>query len=1107
MKIVALADIQIRNNTREDEYRSVFSKLYYKLRELKPDRIVIAGDIFHHKSTLSPESVALAPEFFGALSDIAPLDVIPGNHDMGKDVKRLDAVASVVEKNMIHWVLTNPITYYGNENIYDIDDKHCYFMWDFRRKTHTRFEKPEGKIAIGLFHGAPYSMRLDSGEEMPPVIDESIFNNADYMICGDIHKREFWNNQKYVMVGSLICQNFGEEHYKHGFVMIDTDTEQVTEYEIQNDWGYFTITDEHVKIDAEGKAKVTAKIPFKQFSLRTRLYNEYTDTQLGQIKIDIKKKFKKDISITVFVNPKENVKDYSAVDLSNVNVQNGLIDEYCKENKISNVEKLKEINIEMNRRIKDTSDNLYNVKWSPLELRFKNIFAYGDVESVIDFTKLPGITAILGKNGTGKSSMFHAMLFLLFSKTPKISTQAEILNDRKDECWMQLTIKVENNIYRITKEFVKKRKNISSSLSFEKWNDVLKEFDTDDAEANDGKQDDKKDVKQTITKILGNYDDVLLSSFSLQNDFAKILESGESDRRNYLYNFLGVNIFNLLYKVSSKDESTHESVISQFTNVNFDEQIESNEMSINSYNTKITEAKNLKEKYKSSIVDVDNKINVKMSELGAYSEKVKQVSKMTEISNNISENKNIISNNNEMISRNKDTLHMHQLKLQQLQDVDIEFERNKIDSIINNNSIDSEKLDADYQLTEKEREDLDKRNKTSLELKEKINSLSNNITKLDTTIKNYERQSDILSKQSWMRTNEQCKLCQLAKDAFESDALLKTQTELRKRSEALKTKMQGDVEQELDSIIKSNSDKLKDITSKIKKINEENKTLLTSKENLQKIDNQLKELETDIEKTNINILSLQEKNKIYELELSKLQTEHQKLLALNEEVKKANILTAELKDLNQDKELNKGRIEKLDSVITDTTIQIGKLEQSIITLNEDKVKYNNAVEKAILYKTYRSIVNKDGLPFTVLQRFIPLFNRKISEYLTDDIANFNVRFEIVDDKLRVMMQKYGDIWRDIKSAGGMEFVVSSWVIRAVLSEFSILPKSDVFIIDEGFGAFDIDNIGNVEILFEKFKNRFGKIMVISHVPIIADFCDNLMEVVVDDNGYSHIGNV
>ena len=109
MKIVALADIQIRNNTREEEYRSVFSKLYTELRELKPDRIVIAGDIFHHKSTLSPESIALAPEFFQGLSDIAPLDVIPGNHDIGKDVKRLDAVASVVEKNMVHWVLNNPI--------------------------------------------------------------------------------------------------------------------------------------------------------------------------------------------------------------------------------------------------------------------------------------------------------------------------------------------------------------------------------------------------------------------------------------------------------------------------------------------------------------------------------------------------------------------------------------------------------------------------------------------------------------------------------------------------------------------------------------------------------------------------------------------------------------------------------------------------------------------------------------------------------------------------------------------------------------------------------------------------------------------------------------
>ena len=79
-------------------------------------------------------------------------------------------------------------------------------------------------------------------------------------------------------------------------------------------------------------------------------------------------------------------------------------------------------------------------------MRWKNAFAYGEKENVIDFQKLPGITSILGENGTGKSSMFHVMLFLMFAKSPKVSTQGEVINDRKKTAWMQYKFKVENDI-------------------------------------------------------------------------------------------------------------------------------------------------------------------------------------------------------------------------------------------------------------------------------------------------------------------------------------------------------------------------------------------------------------------------------------------------------------------------------------------------------------------------------------------------------------------------------------------------------------------------------------------------------------------------------------
>src|SRR3990167_204695 len=72
--------------------------MYKRIREEKPDVIVHCGDLLHSKTQLSPEAVQLASEFLKTLADIAPLYVIPGNHDLVlKNANRLDAITPIVE--------------------------------------------------------------------------------------------------------------------------------------------------------------------------------------------------------------------------------------------------------------------------------------------------------------------------------------------------------------------------------------------------------------------------------------------------------------------------------------------------------------------------------------------------------------------------------------------------------------------------------------------------------------------------------------------------------------------------------------------------------------------------------------------------------------------------------------------------------------------------------------------------------------------------------------------------------------------------------------------------------------------------------------------------
>jgi len=58
-----------------------------------------------------------------------------------------------------------------------------------------------------------------------------------------------------------------------------------------------------------------------------------------------------------------------------------------------------------------------------------------------------------------------------------------------------------------------------------------------------------------------------------------------------------------------------------------------------------------------------------------------------------------------------------------------------------------------------------------------------------------------------------------------------------------------------------------------------------------------------------------------------------------------------------------------------------------------------------------------------------------------------------------------------------------------------LPKSDMFIIDEGFGALDDSNIEACGRLLESLKKYFKSIIIISHVDSIKDIVDTTLDIV------------
>jgi len=75
-----------------------------------------------------------------------------------------------------------------------------------------------------------------------------------------------------------------------------------------------------------------------------------------------------------------------------------------------------------------------------------------------------------------------------------------------------------------------------------------------------------------------------------------------------------------------------------------------------------------------------------------------------------------------------------------------------------------------------------------------------------------------------------------------------------------------------------------------------------------------------------------------------------------------------------------------------------------------------------------------------------------------------------------------------------EKMISSLAIRVALLNISSLPKPDILIVDEGFGALDENRVTACNLLLTSLKKWFKNILVITHVDGIKDVADNLIEI-------------
>jgi predicted phosphodiesterase len=592
MKVAHIADTHIKNLKYHEDYRACFEQMYDILRQQEVDYIVHCGDIAHTKTQISPEFVEMASDFFMNLGKIAKTFIILGNHDGNlKNTSRQDAITPIIQ------AIDNPdITLLKNSGETELPCGNAVInvLSVFDRDNWIE-PTNSNKINIALYHGAISNCSTDAGWTMEHGEDNiSIFDKFDFAMLGDIHMRQFLDEQKRIYyAGSTIQQNHGETNDK-GF--------SVWTINSKNDWNveHFTLNNPRpfvtVELTPTGKIPNKTVIPAKA---RLRLVSD-NNLALDVMKKAVgvaKHKFNPD-SIS-FLNRAagkrgdvEEIADgLGAVNLRDPEIQQELISEYLKDFQVSSetLSKVYQLNSKYNTQVESKEDISRNINWELVKFEWSNLFNYGEGNSV-DFKNVNGIVGIFGKNFSGKSSIIDAILFTMFNTTSKNERKnVNVVNQNRDWGEGKLTISIGQKVFTIHRKvtkYIKKSKSGESTeakteLDFSVYDEIV-----DDTTSLNGTT--RNETDEIIRRHFGTIDDFLISSMSSQHGALTFINEGSTKRKEIIAKFLDLQFFDKKFKYAKDDSISSKALVKKLEGRDYEKEILNAEASYDGYKEDIS---------------------------------------------------------------------------------------------------------------------------------------------------------------------------------------------------------------------------------------------------------------------------------------------------------------------------------------------------------------------------------------------------------------------------------------------------------------------------------------------------------------------------------------
>jgi exonuclease SbcC len=183
---------------------------------------------------------------------------------------------------------------------------------------------------------------------------------------------------------------------------------------------------------------------------------------------------------------------------------------------------------------------------------------------------------------------------------------------------------------------------------------------------------------------------------------------------------------------------------------------------------------------------------------------------------------------------------------------------------------------------------------------------------------------------------------------------------------------------------------------------------------------------------------------------------------------------------------------------------LGQITQRITDLGGNIEVLKEIEKKYVLHELLMDAFGSDGIPLMIMNRAVPLINKEIKKVLSN-ITNFEVFLEIdIEVHDLMIFIDDGTSRRRVELGSGMEKTITALTIRSALSNISLLPTCNLFVIDEGFGTLDSENINHMNMLLGYLKSKFESVLIISHIESMQDITNNVININKNEKGYSSI---